>query len=243
MNRGQVQLFLNKSRNAVVNYQERGYLTARMKGRMYVFDPDEVLEFALNPPPKVIFYIGKDAAEVIQRLKLILKDGKLKEEEVPKYTRKRFLKVYQGYDFLQFWGIARHYIIRKYQITTRQLDLILFLAPMNYFTSIDISYMPKSFGDMTIQALIKKGIIVRVSLPPAKQKMNKFYTEKGIYTLTKEKREAVEELYKILAQEEQIDLSVTAFKPDVAIDRKRVRLIKTMRQKSNPDNLKPLYEN
>jgi hypothetical protein len=243
MRRGQVADFLGKTISGLRLYENHGYLTPTKNDGEHRFDKDQVLNFALNPPHGVTLFIGKNRQELERRLNHICNGGKAREINPHKYSKRRFTEIYQGYDFLQYLGLVRYYITRKYAISPRDLEFILYLHPLRVFTYAKLSRYPKSFGLFTVSSLVKKGIIVRVSSPAISITGKKKYEkDKGTFMLTKEKVQMVAEFYELLAREKPFDTTHPAFNTGNSIDEKRVRLIKKMEKTSVNEDFKKLYK-
>src|SRR5690606_40757312 len=80
----------------------------------------------------------------------IIKDEKIKvgfalhsDDQVVKYEKKTFLRVYRGYDFLQNLITVKYYVQRKYNIKQYDLEILLYLYPVNYFTQSDFLFIPR----------------------------------------------------------------------------------------------------
>lgn len=241
----EVAMFLGKDLRTIKYYGAKGYLRPTHKENgLNVYDKKEVIDFVINPPnPRIKFGLGSDAKELAKRMELVIRESKNFEKNKDKYVRKRFLEVYSGYDFLQHLGLVRRYICGKYRILNYQLELILYLYPLNYFTHSDIARFPKHYTFRTINALIKKKVIVVVSKAHKKKKYDKDVRKNTLYALTKEMRQAVEEFYELLSKERPFEEGSKAFELTQSSGRHNERLIKMLNKKPAPEKFKRLYTN
>lgn len=240
----EVAMFLGKDLRTVKYYGAKGYLLPiRKENRRNVYDKKEVIDFVINPPnPKMRFGLGNDAKELADRMDLVIRESKDFRKNKKKYVRKRFLEVYSGYDFLQHLGLVRRYICGKYRILNYQLELILYLYPLNYFTHSDISRFPKHYTYRTIEALVKKKVIVVVAKAHKKRKYDKDVRRNTLYALTKEMRHAVEEFYELLSKERPFEEGSKAFESTQASGRHNEKLIRMLNKKPAPEKYKNLYK-
>lgn len=119
-------------------------------------------------------------------------------------TKRKKPKVYEsqvGYDFLQYRSIVYHWATKKYEITTKKLDLILFLYPQGPFSSTRFYSACKIHTIVCrrwFQEFQREGfIIVRRKAYPRKRQY-------ALYCLSKKASDMCSRLHNILVGDEKI---------------------------------------
>lgn len=156
-----------------------------------------------------------------------------RKEKYIKYSKPQFLRIYMGYDFMENLLIIRPYILKKHKINMRFLELLLYLAPMNYFNYRTFFEMPKGFTYNRIQKLIDEGWIMIFSTGKTKRET--------VYKLTPQARNIVVEFYQLLAGEKKIPEKKNPFVKPTGIDKLRNDLIKKLNQAGPSENKKKLF--
>lgn len=146
-------------------------------------------------------------------------------EEEERYTKKQFVQIYKGYDFLENFLIVRQYIQKRYDVSLRELEFMLKLMAMRLFTYEDYHNIPRAFSFNYFRTAIDKGFVVLVA------DHNK--TQKRLYTLSTRGKNICIKFYKYLSGEEKIpetgQYNPMAVKGDQQeFDRKRMMLIKKL---------------
>ena len=140
-----------------------------------------------------------------------------------KYDKKTFLRVYKGYDFLENYGVIRNYIRRKYNIDTYLLDILLYLAPKQFYTKNDLMKYPRDFRYIKVESLVKTGFFKTVI-------DHRFVTYK-VYGVSARGRKLIEDFYECLSGEKEIKFDrYCPFTPNerdlTTYDKKRVSILK-----------------
>lgn len=102
------------------------------------------------------------------------------------------------YNVVQYFGIARYYIQKKYDLRIKELELLLFLYPIGFFTKRDYHTFPHNYTTRTISHLMKKGLIEPVN------EREKPQSDKQVYKLSRRSKNAVLYFYKYASGEEPI---------------------------------------
>jgi hypothetical protein len=111
-----------------------------------------------------------------------------------KYRKGAYM--YEGCDMLEYQYPVRVYVQEKYDLTLRELELLLFLFPKKFFTHETYKSYPLSFTHKNINTLIKKDFVYIFSKGKRK-------TE-NVYSLTKSAQLKVRNYYKLLSGELEI---------------------------------------
>ena len=114
------------------------------------------------------------------------------------YTRKTYFKREKKYNFLKDWRVVRYYIKRKYDISSTELELLLYLYDSDLFTKKEfitfantINWQRSKFTDMCDAGYIKMW-------------REKEGRESALYELTKKAKMICNQVYKKLTGEEVI---------------------------------------
>lgn len=180
------------------------------KERRIAADPDYYKKKLAERPKKVNLKIGSIGKEVIgvianEKQKLLVHKKKntpvvRKPKNKEMFTQKKFLSVYEEYNFLRNFGIVRKYIQKKHVISINILESILYLYALEYFTSTDYMRFPHSFSHRTVY--MKGGVLnelVEVAVPATNK-------AKNIFTLSRKFKKIVVEFYKLLAGVQKIPI-------------------------------------
>lgn len=155
-----------------------------------------------------------------------------------KYSKKTFALVYQGYDMLENLMVVRAYIQRRYEIEFKLLEVLLFLAPKQYFTQSDYSEMAKNYKYGRIQNILDSGHVRVMSIGENKGRT--------LYCLSATGKGIVSEFYECLAGETKIPeyrtLNPMANPNATAFDKKKLEMIKRINQVAVPDHKKELFQ-
>ena len=107
--------------------------------------------------------------------------GYRKDKE--KYSKKVFIQVYKGYDFLENLLVVRSFIHRKHGVDIGMLELLLKLMAMKAFTRAQYRLLPKQFTYTRLKYLMDAGYVNMVS--------DHTNTEKRIFALNTKGRNIV----------------------------------------------------
>lgn len=128
-----------------------------------------------------------------------------------------------GYNKLQYLGIVRHYLQKRFKISYRELEMLLFLYPKLLFDNREFKEYPKSFTNRDIREPIKRGYIEVFTV---KHEYHK------VYQLTRRAKVIVTLFYKYISGELPIPEDPQTnpmFKKDAnPMDKKRAEMIKKM---------------
>lgn len=138
----------------------------------------------------IIDKIPENAGEII------LKEGyKAKFISTEKYSRAKVLKFDKGYNFLQYQCIIRPLIQKKYGISLRFLEMLLYLYPFNFFTAKDYTKSIKSIT-WPVKTMLEYDWIKIVSVGQNRSE--------NIYALSNASKRIVKEYYGYMSGEIEI---------------------------------------
>lgn len=163
---------------------------------------------------KVTSKIHPDNQATLRRRTTLAQVKQINEETgEDQYSIPTFLRLYSGYDFLENLIFVIPYLKLKYDFNTYSYILALLnLYPKNIFSLSDYQDIKFTrFSMLKITTLEKKGL--------ARCIYNHHNQGKKLYQLTKKGRDVVEDTYKLLAGEIEMDLSIFD-KSTTAIDKK-----------------------
>lgn len=164
---------------------------------------------------------------------------KYKRPEKPKPEEKlKALPFFRGYDFLENLMVVRQYIQKKNNISIGLLEILLYLAPKQYFTQADYKEMPKQFRYCYMSNLVETGYIIPVQAGKS--------NGKKIFTVNRKGQEIVRNFYELLSGEKQISEvkyhPLTKKKDQTAIDKKRMDLIVKINRLPVSESKKALFQ-
>lgn len=176
-------------------------------------------------------YLSKEAKEGVKGITVIF------QEDQEKYSKKQFLQIYKGYDFLENLLTVRTYIQKHYDIDFPTLELLLKLMGMKVFTRAEYGAVPKDFGFNRFNTFLELGYINLVS--------DHYDVEKRLFSLNTKAKNIVVNFYAHLSGEKKIpedgrNNPMFNKKKQVAYDKKKVELIKRLNQLPVPKHFKKL---
>jgi hypothetical protein len=182
--------------------------------------------------------LSKSALDIMKEQNMTIKYAENKNSKQGKYSKTLHLEFFSGYDLLENIIVARPYIQKRYKIDRQLLELLLFLAPKQYFTQQDYGGMPKQFKYGSIKNLMNTGFISIVQ--------NGEHMGKHLYRVNRKGSEIVRHFYEILSGEKKIPETsyvnpLAKKSKQNAFDKKRMELIQKINQLPAPDSKKPLY--
>lgn len=133
-----------------------------------------------------------------------------------------------GFNFLQYNIVVKEYILRKHRIKNdKELDILLYLFPIQYFSRRDFSVLPIRYADYNIKILMELDYI-KVHINKARKA--------NIYRLTDRAMIAIIEYYRYLAGDEIFDPEKQGnpFRNEekVKMDLKREKLLERLKKKA-----------
>lgn len=159
------------------------------------------------------------------------------ESKKNKYSKQFNLKLFEGYDLLENFILARPYIQKKYNIDLGLFELLLYLHGKKFFTQKDYAEMPKQFRYRSIKNLMNTGYVGIVQ--------NGENLAKHVYRLNTNASIMIKEFYEVLSGEKKFleDYSnpLARKKTRTAFDKKKMDLILKINQAPAPEKKKPLY--
>lgn len=183
---------------------------------------------------KRTIHLPKNVSKRINRRKTKLGRKTAGGKRKPTYTVPQFLSYFEGYDFLQYFGLVRAHLQKKNKIDLNLLELLLYLYPLNYYTTEDYFEIPKSFKYNRIQMLVDMGLVSIVSVGRRKKDT--------IYTLSKKGKQIVTSFYEYLSQEKKIPTVVLNKQKAPAYDKMKVKLIKKINSQGATESRKRYFE-
>ncbi len=180
----------------------------------------------------VIDTIGEDTREHVRRSKVAIKVKRTPDSNQTEYSkRNEIVNMYfhMGYDLLQYNIAAKPYIMKKYSLKKEiELDIILYLFPIQYFTHADFKLLPLNNTGYSFKKLREMNMIVEVI------QGKKHYASK-VYSVSEKHKKAVIEYYKILSGQKtpgKTDASNPFKSKDAAAkERKMDRLLDKLKDK------------
>ena len=111
---------------------------------------------------------------------------------------KRQLRERQN-NYLKYWRIVKYYIKRKYDISSMELDMLLYLYDLPYFKKEDFNYYGNtmSWDKRRFSKMVEDGYI-------KKWRERKYTQRSNLYELTFQAKRICSHMYKKLTQEEII---------------------------------------
>lgn len=180
--------------------------------------------------------MGKPAIEMVsEATKIQLKKKKIQlgyntvgKSAKVKYSRHTdTLKFFRGYDFLENIIVVRSYIQKKHGIDICLLELLLYLAPKQYFTHADYRVIPKQYKYCYMKNVIATGYVELVGKGEG--------IGKKIFMVNRKGQEIIRNYYELLAgekfiSEERFRNPLAKTRTRTPFDKKRMDLIATINQ-------------
>lgn len=192
-----------------------------------------------------VVWEGPEYEMVLSRIPDEIKERfilKKKTELVSNNPKKiKYKKEYaaEGYNMLENLLFVRYYIMRKYDVQFRLIELLCNLYPRQYFTKADYYIIPKAKIFRSIAWLIKHKYVSRVVSG------DKDFTS-TIYTLSPKSKKIVKLLYQLLSGEKSIPEGIyenpLARKDAIWIDKARMNFIKAVNKKPVCEIKKASYQ-
>lgn len=182
------------------------------------------------------FDTGPESMEFFKKhkIKLISDPRKRGPKKYSKTDRKLILN--EGYDVLENLSVVRLYIQRKYEISFKLLEIILYLYPRNYFTWGEYYEFPKHFQYNRMRKMIEDGII-SIAVEGKGERSR-------LYCLSRKHRSIVTNFYAYLFGEKKIPTKQTALNRigSSEMDRRRHKLIQKLNGIPPSDTKKRFFE-
>lgn len=102
------------------------------------------------------------------------------------------------YSALQYLGVVRHYIQKKFDITYFELELLLYLVPLGIWSMADYQEFPHRYSTRTIKSVFNKGFCYAMFDKYA------FSSKYQTYNTTKQAKRIVRDFYAYLYMEKTI---------------------------------------
>lgn len=173
--------------------------------------------------PVFLEKLPEDAKLLVTKKKLIVIETSSAKAKKKKYTKQRFLLCYDGYDIMQNLIVVRPYIMKRYDIEFRLLEVLLYLFPMQYFTQDDYRVVPKPFTYRSVKDMMRLDMIC-ISV-------NGENKGKHLYCLTRKAKEIVIHFYQCVSGEKKIPetfVNPLTRKTATTHDKKRMEMIKIL---------------
>lgn len=150
------------------------------------------------------------------------------------YSMPTFLRLYKGYDFLENLIFALPYIMRKHGFERKEfLTVLLYLYPKNIFSLRDFANVRfVRFSLRKIELLEKRGLVRCI--------YDTTVEGDRLFQLTVKGRRIVEEFYKVLAGEVEMDPEVFEI-TDYAIDKRYKKSVEKLQQGEPNENRKSFW--
>lgn len=180
--------------------------------------------------------LPEGAKELVVKKRLVVIETGSPKARKRNYSKQKFLLAMDGHDILQNLIVVRPYMIARYKIEFRLLELLLYLFPMQYFTQDDYRIVPKPFTYRSVKDLLRLEMIVIA--------VNGENRGKHLYALSRKAKEMVIHFYQVLSGEKRIpENHQNPFAKQSANnhDKKRLELIKHLNQQEIPLTKKKLF--
>lgn len=192
------------------------------------------------PNTKKRFPIGEHTEECFDKAGAKLDHEPNTVGKKKKYSRKRkeHLKAFRnGHDLLQYNIVVRPYIKRRFKIEKDvELDILLYLYPIQYFTVKDYNFLPMRESGYTVPVMIEKGYLRTFINPTGAAK---------ILTLTDFAIKIVRSYYEYLSGEKTIPDGHSHTNPFLGteankIDKQRQKVMEKLKHqtKTQPKNFR-----
>jgi hypothetical protein len=183
--------------------------------------------------------IPKRAKAEIKRRNIELKTKNRDKGDRVKYEKKHYAEIVLGYDMLENLMLVRTYIQKKYEIRFKLLELLLFLAPKQFFTQADYKEIAKNYTYGRIDNIVDSGFVKIMTLGESKGR--------HLYTLSPIGKTMIAEFYKCLFGEKKIpterlrDNPLASKSANIYIQ-KKFALIKQMNQLPVSETKRQFFE-
>ena len=199
-------------------------------------------------PRTLTLTIPEDARSIIvgNEKKISVRTLNYRKGSVRKYNIKRIIYSYAGYNMLENLVAVRPYILGKYGISIKTLEVLLYLGPKNFFTQEDYFNTPKEYKYNSIKYFILHGYM-ELAIRGTKQN-DKRQRIHHILTLTKKSREIIQDFYECLSGERKMVVEVEkrvnprSLSPETYEGKQRLSLIEKLNALPIPESKKPLFE-
>lgn len=159
------------------------------------------------------------------------------KEDSDKYSKRRYVQVYKGYDFLGNFLVVRNYIQKHYGIDLQLLELLLKLMEMRVFTVKDYTSLPKDFSYSRFNTAREKGFIQVLQ--------NNQSVANETFCLSTRAQNIVTNFYQMLSGEKEVPTDrrnpMAKKKGQKAFDKKKMALIDKLNATPTPEHIKRLY--
>ncbi len=163
--------------------------------------------------------------KISKETKSIIKSEKTELKKRKKNRNKFRLYLSDDYNELQYFGVIKKYLCWKYDINSEDIDKLLYLYPVTYFTFKDYRRLPVSWGRMRWEGLFDKDII---------EKVYGHRKQRAVYRLTRKGKGIVRQLYKLLRGDVKLPTSAEynkSFRADASFSQLRFRnIMRDMRE-------------
>tara|TARA_B100001167_G_scaffold191010_1_gene159691 strand:+ start:500 stop:1102 length:603 start_codon:yes stop_codon:yes gene_type:complete len=183
--------------------------------------------------------ISKDTLVQMAKKNIWVNKNNNKVDLLERYSIKNeraYLGFSRGFDLLENLHVVRKYIQKKHSVDLKELEILLKLYPMQYFTQRDYVAIPKPFKFRSIKNGLDKGLVEKVNIGE--------HLGKTIYTISNKKKRIVREFYKMLSGEMKIPEDWNRhfrYKNLNAYDKKALKLIKKINSQEKSEFKKSLY--
>jgi hypothetical protein len=142
-------------------------------------------------------------------------------------------------DFLQYQIIVRPYVCKRFNIDNRMLELLLYIYPLNYFTTGDYRTAVKPYSLHSVKTMVKLGYV--------KIMVKGQNAGEHVYTLTHQAKNIVTLYYQYMSGERKMldndQRNPLTKKRDISNhDKKRMEMIRALNQLDVPETKKRLYQ-
>lgn len=160
---------------------------------------------------------------------------------ITKYSKKNIRQreyFIQGFDLMQYNIVVRDYIVKRYRLkNTRELDILTYLFPIQYFTRKDFLVLPLRQWNVYLKNMIEDGHVIL--------KVKKHKRSANIYGLSENAIWAVKDYYLYLSGEKTMKmiskLNPFRYPEQTKIDMERERVMLKLKKQS--ENFPNLFKN
>ena len=142
--------------------------------------------------------LKKAGYKVVQKTKEVHRAWRFRKKREIKKKGLQNLDITLDYSSLQYLGVIRPFIQKKFNVTYSELELLLFLVPLGIWSVEDYQEFPHRYSTRTIKSVFNKGFCYAMFDKYA------FNSKYQTYNTTKQAKRIVRDFYEYLHMEKTI---------------------------------------
>lgn len=160
--------------------------------------PEVRLKPSRKKKAQLLEHVPENALAILDLFKLVPKQIK-KRRRFSKHDRVQHVYFSESYNLLQYFNIAKRYVLAKYGYPRFEyIEIFLYLYPKNFFAFEDYKNFPMPLAYRSIESMLKRGHLVYYI-----RRRNKM---ESLYCLSDTAKAAVEDFYNVLAGNKALDI-------------------------------------